>query len=173
MTWMCTQKLYHGNCARSDTSHLSASDKFTWCVVSIFSIHLSTIFAKFGSELNNSKLYHCTPVLYSTPKPYQRIPYHSTVPRPKTIPQNSLTYCIYQKKEVFFRRVGSVPILSTLPYHCTVPYPKTALQNRTPKTVPQNRTPKPYPKTVPWKTVPENRTQIRTYIDIPFWVYQC
>ena len=96
--------------------------------------------------MNNSKLYHCTPVLYSTPKPYQRIPYHSTVPRPKTIPQNSLTYCIYQKKEVFFRRVGSVPILSTLPYHCTVPYPKTVLQNRTPKTVPQNRTPKPYPE---------------------------
>ena len=127
-------------------------------------------------QLQIIPLYACT-----VPQNRTNVPYHSTVPRPKTIPQNSLTYCIYQKKEVFFRRVGSVPILSTLPYHWTVPYPKTVLQNRTPKTVPQNRTPEPYPENRTLKnrtpkpyprTVPRTRTQIRTYIDVSFWVYQ-
>ena len=100
---ICTQKLYHRNCARSDTSHLSASDKFTWCVVSICSIHLSTIFAKFGSELNNSKLYHCTPVLYSTPKPYQRtLPLYRTAPQNHTPKQSvSLTVYIPDKGGIF------------------------------------------------------------------------
>ena len=112
------------------------------------------IFNRYSQSLDRSWTTpnYTTVRLYCTvPQNRTNVPYHSTVPRPKTIPQNSLTYCIYQKKDVFFRRVGSVPILSTLPYHCTVPYPKTVLQNRTPKTV----YPKPYPKTVPRKPYPE------------------
>ena len=101
---------------------------------------------------NSTRLYPKTVPPYPTivpnrtPKPYDRTtPYHKTLPLYHTVSQ-SRTSKLY--KLVSFRRVGTVRV-----------YP----ENRTPK----NRTRKPYPR-----TVPRTRTQIRTYIDIPFWVYQ-
>ena len=96
---------------------------------------------------NSTRLYPKTVPPYPTivpnrtPKPYNRTtPYHKTLPLYHTVSQ-SRTSKLY--KLVSFRRVGTVRV-----------YPKTVPR----ETVPQNRTPEPYP---------ENRTQIRTYIDIP------
>ena len=89
-----------------------------------------------------------------TPKPY-----HRTLPLYQTAPQNHTTVPHHTKKPY------------TVPHRIPKPYLKTfvgsGLCECTPKPYPENRTPKPYPK-----TVPQNRTQIRTYIDVHFWVYQ-
>ena len=96
---------------------------------------------------NSTRLYPKTVPPYPTIVPNRTPkPYDRTTSYHKTLP---LYHTVSQSrtsklyKLVSFRRVGTVRV-----------YPKTVTR-------------KPYPR-----TVPRTRTQIRTYIDIPFWVYQ-